>query len=192
LWKEGVFHRDVSPGNLLWYRSLGKLIGVLNDFDLSSLADDQGPRGNERTGTIPFMALELLSAQGQRGEVKHRYRHDLESFMWCFAWISLRYENGALLPVKSRRLDDWATSDAVTCGMLKLYFLNNLKEYRSPHIESLMWKILVECFVVLKKKVDARYHVGLQWLSDGDEQPDSEESESDIDGFLQAFKCTTS
>jgi len=112
--------------------------------------------------------------------------------MWCFAWISLRYENGALLPVKSRRLDDWATSDAVTCGMLKLYFLNNLNEYRSPHIESLMWKFLVECFVVLKKEADARYHVGLQWLSDGDEQPDSEESESDIDGFLQAFKCTTS
>ncbi|KAG1873195.1 hypothetical protein F4604DRAFT_1904115 [Suillus subluteus] len=192
LWKEGVFHRDVSPGNLMWYRSLGKLIGVLNDYDLSSLADDQGPRGNEGTGTIPFMALELLSAQGQRGEVKHLYRHDLESFMWCFAWISLRYEAGALLPMKSRRLDDWATSGAVTCGMLKLYFLNNLKEYRSPHIESLVWKFLVECFVVLKKEADARYYLGLQWLSDGDEQPNPEESESDIDGFLQAFKNTTS
>ncbi|KAG2031062.1 hypothetical protein BDR03DRAFT_973469 [Suillus americanus] len=192
LWKEGVFHRDVSPGNLMWYRSHDKLIGVLNDYDLSSLADDQGPRGNERTGTVPFMALEFLSTQGQRGEVKHLYRHDLWSFMWCFAWISLRYENGALLPMKSRRLDDWATSGAATCGMLKLYFLNNLKEYRSPRIESLMWKFLVECFVVLKKEADARYYLGLQWLSDGDEQPNSEESESNIDGFLQAFKNTTS
>ncbi|KAG1805969.1 uncharacterized protein BJ212DRAFT_796838 [Suillus subaureus] len=192
LWKQGVFHRDVSPCNLMWYWKDGKRVGVLNDYDLSSLADDPAPRGNERTGTVPFMALELLSAQGQRGEVKYLYRHDLESFMWCFAWICLRYENGALLPVKSRRLDDWATSGAVTCGMLKLYFLNNLKEYRSPHIESLMWKFLVECFVVLKKEADARYYLGLQWLSDGDEQPNSEESESDIDGFLQAFKSTTS
>ncbi|KAG2137854.1 uncharacterized protein EDB93DRAFT_1090936 [Suillus bovinus] len=192
LWKEGVFYRDVSPGNLMWYRSLGRLIGVLNDYDLSSLADDQDPRGNERTGTIPFTALELLSAQGQRGEVKHLYRHDIESFMWCLAWISLRYENGALLPVKSRHLDDWATSDAVTCGMLKLYFLNNLKEYRSPHIESPTWKFLVESFVVLKKEADARYYPGLQFLSDGDEQPNPEESESDIDNFIQSFKNTKS
>ncbi|KAG1805973.1 uncharacterized protein BJ212DRAFT_1437720, partial [Suillus subaureus] len=87
LWKEGVYHRDVSPGNLMWYWKDGKRIGVLNDYDLSSLANDQGPRGNERTGTVPFMALDLLSVKGQRGEVKHLYRHDLESFIWCFAWI---------------------------------------------------------------------------------------------------------
>ncbi|KAG1888135.1 hypothetical protein F4604DRAFT_1080581 [Suillus subluteus] len=93
LWKNGVYHRDVSPGNLMWYWKDGKRIGVLNDYDLSSLADDQGPRGNERTGTVPFMALDLLSAKAQRGEVKHLYRHDLESFMWVlsgFACITRR------------------------------------------------------------------------------------------------------
>ncbi|KAG2069346.1 hypothetical protein BDR04DRAFT_1021857, partial [Suillus decipiens] len=80
-WKEGVFHRDVSPGNLMWYWKDGKRIGVLNDYDLSSLIDDRGPRGNERTGTVPFMAFDLLTAKAQRGEVKHLYRHDLESFV---------------------------------------------------------------------------------------------------------------
>ncbi|KAG2352318.1 hypothetical protein BDR07DRAFT_1204184, partial [Suillus spraguei] len=65
----------------------GEAMGVLNDYDLSSLIDDQGPRGNERTGTVPFMALDLLSAKAQRGEVKHLCRHDLESFMWVFIWI---------------------------------------------------------------------------------------------------------
>ncbi|KAG2337157.1 hypothetical protein BDR05DRAFT_970511, partial [Suillus weaverae] len=98
LWKEGVYHRDISPGNLMWYRRNGKLIGVLNDYDLSSLANIVGPQGNERTGTVPFMALDLLTAQAQRGEVKHLYRHDLESFMWVFAWISLCYRQGVLLP----------------------------------------------------------------------------------------------
>ncbi|KAG2032589.1 hypothetical protein BDR03DRAFT_903550 [Suillus americanus] len=194
LWKQGVFHRDVSPSNLMWYWKDGKRVGVLNDYDLSSLADDPAPRGNERTGTVPFMALELLSAQAQRGEVKHLYRHDLESFMWCFAWICLRYENGALLPVESRpsRLDDWATSGAVTCGMLKLYFLNNLKEYRSPHIKSLMWEFLVECFDVLDTHTFNRRKQLLRSTKGRDQPINSEESELDIDGFLQSFKNTES
>ncbi|KAG1788614.1 uncharacterized protein HD556DRAFT_1222572, partial [Suillus plorans] len=51
--------------------------GVLNNYDLSSLVTALGPQVNERTGTIPFMALDLLSKKGQRGEVKHLYRHDL-------------------------------------------------------------------------------------------------------------------
>ncbi|KAG2104723.1 uncharacterized protein F5147DRAFT_263091 [Suillus discolor] len=59
VWKDRVYHRDVSPGNLMWYWKDGKRIGVLNDYDLSSLANDSGSRGNERTGTVPFMALDL-------------------------------------------------------------------------------------------------------------------------------------
>ncbi|KAG2149131.1 uncharacterized protein EDB93DRAFT_1337101 [Suillus bovinus] len=190
LWKQGVYHRDVSPGNLMWYWKDGKRIGVLNDYDLSSLADDPGPRGNERTGTVPFMALELLSEQGQRGEVKHLYRHDLESFMWCFAWISLRYENGALVSAESRpgRLYHWATSDAVTCSMPKLHFLNNVEEYRPRHIKPLMWEFLVECFDVLDTYAFNRRKQLLRSRKGGDRPTKSEESESDIDCFLQSFK----
>ncbi|KAG1807252.1 uncharacterized protein BJ212DRAFT_1249914, partial [Suillus subaureus] len=77
LWKEGVYHRDISPGGLMWCRKNGKLISVLNDYDLSSLVDVVGPRGNGRTGTVLFMALDLLSTDAQQGEVKHLYRHDL-------------------------------------------------------------------------------------------------------------------
>ncbi|KAG2338103.1 hypothetical protein BDR05DRAFT_840730, partial [Suillus weaverae] len=98
------------------------------DHDLSSLADEPGPRGNERTGTVSFMALDLLTAKAQRDEVKRLYRHDLESFIWAFAWISLRYENGALLPAESRPLDDWATLDAVACRQEKLNFLDDLED----------------------------------------------------------------
>ncbi|KAF8120112.1 hypothetical protein EV363DRAFT_1459939 [Boletus edulis] len=37
-------------------------VGVLNDFDLATM---QGTvRGNEHTGTVPFMAIELLSGEG--------------------------------------------------------------------------------------------------------------------------------
>ncbi|KAG1819909.1 hypothetical protein EV424DRAFT_917300 [Suillus variegatus] len=121
LWKEGVYHRDVSPGNLMWYWKDGKRIGVLNDYDLSSLADEPGPRGNKRTGTVPFMALDLLTKDGQQGKVKHLYHHDLESFMWVFAWICLRYRQGVLLR-RLRPLDEWATSDAIACRKEKLDF----------------------------------------------------------------------
>ncbi|KAG2051275.1 hypothetical protein BDR06DRAFT_1022700 [Suillus hirtellus] len=36
LWEGGVYHRDISPSNLMYYRlSCGRVIGVLNDYDLS-------------------------------------------------------------------------------------------------------------------------------------------------------------
>lgn len=68
----------------MWHWKDGKKIGVLTDYDLSSLADGPGPRGNELTGTVPFMALDLLTEEGQQGKVKYLYCHDLEPFIWCF------------------------------------------------------------------------------------------------------------
>ncbi|KAG2073378.1 hypothetical protein BDR04DRAFT_1229932 [Suillus decipiens] len=185
LWKQGVFHRDVCPDNLMWYWKDGKRVGVLNDYDLSSLADDPAPRGNGRTCARPFMALELLSPQGRRSDAKHLYRHDLESFMWCFAWICLRYENGTLLP---GRLNDWTTSGA---GTHKLYFLYNLGEYRFPHIKSFMWRFLVACFGVLDAHIFNR-RKQLRSAERADKPANFEESESDIDDFLQSFKNTES
>ncbi|KAG1727040.1 hypothetical protein EDB19DRAFT_1914396 [Suillus lakei] len=192
LWKEGVYHRDVSPGNLMWYWKDGKRMGVLNDYDLSSLANDQGPRGNERTGTVPFMALDLLTAKGQRGEVKHLYCHDLESFIWCFAWICLRYKQGVPLPVESRPLDIWATAGAVTCGKEKYFFLRHFEDYDSSHLETLTWNFLVECLWELKTDDERRFNLRMkQRLSKAGEQPDAEESNSDIDDFLHKFTGST-
>jgi hypothetical protein len=53
-----------------------------------------GVTGNERTGAVPFMAIELLTEQRSAGEIKHVYAHDAESFIWVLVWISLRYEDG--------------------------------------------------------------------------------------------------
>ncbi|KAG2032582.1 hypothetical protein BDR03DRAFT_926566 [Suillus americanus] len=191
LWKEGVYHRDVSPGNLMWYWKDGKRIGVLNDYDLSSLANVQGPQGNERTGTVPFMARELLTEEGQRGKVKHLYRHDLESFMWVFAWICLRYREGVLLPRKLRSLDEWATLGAIACGEKKLVFLNDLSPFAPPDIDKLTWSVLVSCLLVLKRDADDRYYLRFQEPSDsGADQPNAEEL--DPDAFLSKFTCSKS
>ncbi|KAG2156721.1 uncharacterized protein EDB93DRAFT_863999 [Suillus bovinus] len=192
LWKEGVYHRDVSPGNLMWYWKDGKRIGVLNDYDLSSLAGDPGPRGNERTGTVPFMALDLLTLEGQRGEVKHLYRHDLESFMWCFAWISLQYEDGVLRSEESRPLDEWATLNAIACGEKKFVFQANRNVPAHLHKDKLMWEFVVDCFDVLDTHAFNRRKELLRSTRRGDKPTHSKESESDMDDFLQSFKDTES
>jgi hypothetical protein len=35
--------------------------GIVNDFDLSHLSGQPQPSGNEHTGTMPIMALDLLT-----------------------------------------------------------------------------------------------------------------------------------
>jgi hypothetical protein len=70
--------------------------GVLNDFDLARLTTPGNvyPRGFDRTGTTPFLALDLLTKDAQDGKVERRYRHDLESFLWVLMWITACYDNG--------------------------------------------------------------------------------------------------
>jgi len=66
--------------------------GVLNDFDLSTIMKPGSPHPNrqglERTGTLPFMAMELLHEEGFEGKTPRRYRHELESFAWVLVWVS--------------------------------------------------------------------------------------------------------
>jgi len=81
LWKKGIYHGDISLENLMWDDR--RKVGVLNDFDLSRFADQKGASGQDNTGTLPFMALDLLSEEGLLGEIPRHYRHEAESFAWC-------------------------------------------------------------------------------------------------------------
>jgi hypothetical protein len=119
LWKYGVRHRDISASNLMYYKtSNGLIIGVLNDYDLSSVRDT--PTGTERTGTVPFMAMDLLTKEALQGKVAHLYRHDAESFIWVLIWVCLRYENGML---KGTMLNEWLKEDALGCHKNKASFV---------------------------------------------------------------------
>ena len=121
LWMNGTLHRDISPSNLMVYKNANnEWIGVLNDYDLSSTQQD-GPIGNERTGTIPFMAIDLLTDGAIESKVEHLYRHDAESLIWVLAWVCLRYEDGKLR--NNRLLDEWLKADAKQCRKEKNDFI---------------------------------------------------------------------
>ncbi|KAG1907493.1 uncharacterized protein F5891DRAFT_374260 [Suillus fuscotomentosus] len=87
LWKAEVYYRDVSPGDM---RQMTWVLGATNTR----------VRCGRRAPPPPSMALELLNQEGQRGEAEHLYGCDMELFVWCFAWICLRYEAGVILPAK--------------------------------------------------------------------------------------------
>ncbi|KAG2355781.1 hypothetical protein BDR07DRAFT_1364871 [Suillus spraguei] len=152
LWEKNVYHRDISPSNLMVYKtSDGRYIGVLNDFDLSSTRDSSS--GQERTGTVPFMAIELLTKEVIKGEVQHLYRHDAESFLWVLTWVCLRYREGQLLR-ECRPLDGWLKVDAIGCRMKKNDFLITGRHKAQPSSSHLFnWKTARLCFSSL-----ALYH----------------------------------
>ncbi|KAG1793255.1 uncharacterized protein HD556DRAFT_1270987 [Suillus plorans] len=145
LWKGGVLHRDVSPSNLMVYRLRGQFMVVLNDYDLSSFKRD-GPRGLERTGTVPFMAVNLLSPAAIAGKVEHVYAHDAESLIWVLTWVCLRYEKGMLLST-NRPLEEWLKMDAIRCSKDKAHFWSAKMGDMCPSgSHKTSWKLIMKCF----------------------------------------------
>jgi hypothetical protein len=115
---------------MFYYDSSGEVIGVLNDYDLASMKFVLTDR--ERTGTVPFMATDLLTEKAMRGEVEHLYQHDAESFIWVLAWVSLRYEDGKLRR-NDRTLDDWLIVGAkVGCRERRAWFLQVGRAHEEP------------------------------------------------------------
>ncbi|KAL4266523.1 hypothetical protein AB1N83_004278 [Pleurotus pulmonarius] len=103
-----VLHRDISENNLLWTKSpksskrtAVRTIGVLNDWDLATPVDATGSSSKHRTGTGPFMALDLLAPEPP----VHLYRHDLESLFYVLIWAAVHYNIGHDVPY-AHRVDD--------------------------------------------------------------------------------------
>ena len=106
--KGRVLHRDISEGNVMLYRVRDEVNGVLLDFDNASPVDHNGDvitsGAQQRTGTAPFMAYDLLSTE----HPPHLYRHDLESFLYFLVWAATHFDlpNKRRLPI-SPELGKW-------------------------------------------------------------------------------------
>lgn len=87
-----ILHRDISSNNIIITNpeAADGFKGMLIDLDLAK-ERDSGPSGaRHQTGTMQFMAVEVLR------RADHTYRHDLESFFYVLLWICARqsWNNG--------------------------------------------------------------------------------------------------
>jgi hypothetical protein len=119
------------------YRILmGKVHGVLTDFDLASRAAlmniDYTKTSQQRTGTPPFMAHGLLDGT----DPLHLYRHDVESLFYIMLILATHYtielpkegEDGGVQIRQGRlRFQDWFDAPNYdTLGGMKWHFFAKL------------------------------------------------------------------
>ena len=110
LWVNGIHHGDVSFNNLMYDipSKTGEPVGIVNDFDLAAWVD-HSTTNNDRTGTIPFMAIDLLDG-GLNDRTPRLYRHDMESFVWVLAYITvanIEYEDLTIKISPLPNVDAW-------------------------------------------------------------------------------------
>jgi hypothetical protein len=68
-------------------------MALVNDYDLAIVNDNLGTReatSKHRTGTAPFMAMQLLAKRAPLG-VTHIYAYELESWFYILLHIALGY-----------------------------------------------------------------------------------------------------
>ncbi|KAJ3527857.1 hypothetical protein NM688_g8071 [Phlebia brevispora] len=100
-YKANILHRDVSAHNVMYERRGDRVNFVLIDFDMAMVVSENPaeayiPTSKHRTGTLPFMAVELVFDAFHRmedmtafGPIPHRLCHDLESVYWLCYWCIL-------------------------------------------------------------------------------------------------------
>ena len=99
-----MLHWNINPGSLTFKAQpngpSGMREGVLIDFDFAIHVDKLKKTAiGKRTGTIPFVAIDILRAWYEAKldtkrpkewtEVSHSFTHDLESIFYVFCWICI-------------------------------------------------------------------------------------------------------
>jgi len=113
LWANGIHHGDISVNNLMYDTSATNgPVGMVNDFDLATWVD-HSTTNNDRTGTIPFMTIDMLDGEFD-DHVPRLYRHDMESFIWVLAYITvakIEYKDRIIKISPFEGVDAWFRDD---------------------------------------------------------------------------------
>jgi hypothetical protein len=125
-----ILHQDISQHNLMLCKEDDKIYGVLNDLDLAVDADVKSASSKHRTGTKPFMAIDLLRPDPP----VHMYRHDLESMFYVVVWITSRFHNGE--EISDPPLQQWADQGDATLVDKKHSFILSVPPRQTARFES--------------------------------------------------------
>jgi hypothetical protein len=101
-------------------RKKGDMIyAVLNDFDVTVSADVKTTSTKHRTGTKPFMTIDLIHPD----PTVHVYRHDLESMFYVLVWITSRFHDGQ--EIGDPPLHQWANNgDLILVENKRSFFMS--------------------------------------------------------------------
>ena len=132
-----MHHGDISLNNLGYDVSpAGTPEGVLNDYDLASW-DKFPTTNNDRTGTIPFMSLEMLN-RGLEERIPRLYRHDAESFVWVLTYatvINVEYGNHSVKISRPDSVQPWFSGDQEYHYLSKQGLSHNYGSKQAPVTE---------------------------------------------------------
>ncbi|KAI0323383.1 hypothetical protein GY45DRAFT_1264654, partial [Cubamyces sp. BRFM 1775] len=118
-------------------------------------------------GTIPFMAIDLLTEKGLDGRVAVLYRHDLEALIWVLVWVVCCYDNGKMVYTVPQGFHSWDVRRPFLCGAIKRAFLA-LEEPIQPASDDwgdgfeLAWLLTDYLAIKLWERVKVRRHAWLQ------------------------------
>ena len=138
-------------------KSEWKVYGVLTDYDLSSwrkdLENDYTRTSQQRTGTPPYMAFELLQGTSST----HLYRHDLESLFYIMLLVAApqtitptegssnaKPKGQVVIQKEESPYQKWfTTQDYDTLGSIKQVFLSSTRGlHLSPAFEGFrLWLV---------------------------------------------------
>ena len=146
--KDGIKHRDISISNLMCRRlEDGSVQGVLNDWDVASTShtESDSEHTNMRTGTMPFMSIDLH----EDPPPVHIERFEYEPLFYVLYWICLSYSDGKLLPEEKRhsafkRWPRWNSNDHDDVCEAKIGLKNNSKIFRDVNEFPAMYRPLVQ------------------------------------------------
>ncbi|KAB8356462.1 hypothetical protein FH972_024045 [Carpinus fangiana] len=104
--KGKILHRDISENNIIITDPLVNdgFTGMLIDMDLATTVGEDGTTNRSgaqaMTGTLKFMAIEILEMglRDARRDIRHTYRHDMESLFYVFLSACINFGRSAKRP----------------------------------------------------------------------------------------------
>ncbi|KAJ1967332.1 Mitochondrial carrier protein ymc2 [Dispira parvispora] len=109
----GVYHRDLSEGNVLVHEVNGKLLPLLIDFDHARLCSDNVDNMRSRTGTVPFMSILNLAGRSNSLSIVD----ELESLLYLWVWkFTIGFSQSDITRSKSAASSPQSISQASTAS----------------------------------------------------------------------------